>query len=459
MPGPPSREHANADKDDPQVSYGRNYTLGIASGAIGTISFDFLHAELILAGLIYALTGSTALVALVTVISKGGILAPQLLVGTRLEHRPWKRPYYIGVAVVRVTAMAGMIASIPLMGMSVNAWTLSLFFGAYLLVALATGAGYVIFMDMVGRMIPTGRIGSFIGLRQFLGGALSIVLGYVLVQPVLTKVSVPSNYFVLAVIGGVAAIMHATLFGLCREPAGPSARKATTLGESLRRGFKWLRRDRNYRIFMGLRVLFRVNYLSLAFFIPYGSDRLAIRRYAPGSAEDVASLGILGGIMIATFKLSRTLFSAIWGRVADRRGYRPCLVGAGACFLLAPALALLAPALRTTFAVRVPFVPVDLDLPLCVYFSALLVLGAAFQGTIIGSNRFLIANAPPHRRISYVGFLNTVTCPLTLLPLAGAWLADAIGKGGLGVLFGIILAAGAGYLLLAMRMGRTDRSV
>ena len=61
----------------------------------------------------------------------------------------------------------------------------------------------------------------------------------------------------------------------------------------------------------------------------------------------------------------------------------------------------------------------------------------------------MVVTAPEHRRISYVAFLNTVTSPLTLLPLAGAWLAEAAGTW---TVFLVVAAAGALLLAAALRM-------
>lgn len=431
--------------DDPPGTARRNYRLAVASGAFGTAGFDCIHPELILVGLVLALTGSVTLAALVTVISKAGILAPQLLVGTRLEHRHWKRPYFVGFAVLRLAALAAMAVAIAMLGRGVTPWRLTLFFGAYLASCLCMGSGYVVFMDIVGRMIPTGRVGTFIGMRHFAGGAASVVIGLAVIQPVLAHIPTPTNYLVLACLGVALGAVHTVLFGLCREPVSTPATSSTTLGQSLRRGFGWLKTDRNYRIFLALRVTFRINYLGLAFFIPYGKELAAER--------DPAAIAILGGIMVAVHKVCRTFSSLVWGRLADGRGYRSCLVAAGVFFTVAPALALLAPHLPRGFAVAIPGTGATLDLPLAVYLLGLGTLGAAFQGLIVGGNRFLITSAPPHRRISYVGFLNTVTVPLTLLPLAAAALAGTLG---LTVLFALILVGGLTYVLLALRMREND---
>jgi len=419
----------------------RNRRLGVAAGAIGGLGQAFVHPELIIAGLIYALTGSPALVALVTIISKAGALAPQLWASSHLEHRPRKMPSFVLVTVVRSVGFAGLLAAMWLLTRQVAAVPLALFFAAYLLTCVCGGTGHVIFMDMVGRMIPTQRLGSFFGARYLLGSMLAILAGVAIIQPVLGRVELPVNYLLLAAVGGLLAIADMTVFARCREEDGPRAEQRTTLRESLQRGMRWLRTDHNYRMYFWGRIAFRINYLGLAFFIPYGTERL---RY-----EGRGGLAVLGGVMVATMQLSRLAASVIWGRAADRRGFRACLIGGGVCFFLAPSLALLAPILPPAFQVPIPGAAGTLDLPLTVYLLALVVLGLGFQGNMLGGNHFIVSSAPPHRRASYLGFLNTVTSPLTLLPLAGAALAA---KAGMSAVFGLAVIGGLVSLLSALRM-------
>jgi hypothetical protein len=119
-------------------------------------------------------------------------------------------------------------------------------------------------------------------------------------------------------------------------------------------------------------------------------------------------------------------------------------------------LALTAPRLPPAYALPMPGTKIALDLPLTVYVLALVALGAGMQASIIGGSRFLIRNAPPHRRISYVGFMNTITSPLALLPLLGAWVANTYGMTALfgGILSGGVLGVAAA---LYMRPERTDQ--
>ena len=442
--GPSSTVHAR-----------RNFVLGALSRAIGTTAYDFIHPDLIVAGLIYTLTlpvfgrgWALALVAVVSMINKGGSLLPQLYVSSRLEHHARKRPFYLLLMGVRLFGAVTLLVAIHLLATRVDALALGLFLAAFLIISFCWGAGHIVTLDMVGRMIPFGQMGSFFGIRDFLGGLFSLVAGMAVVQPILSRGgeardgAVAANYFWLAVIGTVLAAVSMSLFAMCREGAGPRAKRRTTVGESLLRGWRWLKRNPDYRAYLWLRIAFRFNYLAMTFFIPYGEQKLR-------SSGDVAGIALLGGVMVATFKLSRLASSAVWGWMADARGDRAVLIGAGVGFALAPALALVAPVLPEAFRLPIPMTRTHLDLPLLVYLAALVGIGAAFQASIIGGNRFLVGRAPPRRRLSYVGFLNTVTSPLTLLPLAAAGVA---GYFGMTTLFAAIVVGGLLYLFWAVRM-------
>lgn len=446
-------EQPSVDLDDPnppQLDTGqaeRNYVLGIFSGAIGTLTFAFQHPEMIIGGLIYALTENFYLVAMVTVISKIGVLGPQLLAGG-LENRPRKRPYYLGLVIARMLAQAIMLLALWQFTRERTLDAIVVFFGAYLISCACMGASYAVFMDMAGRMIPDGRIGSYFGTRHSLGGLLALICSIAVIHPVLNmqRLALPARSLILLVIGAVLGGIGAALFLACREQPGPVARERPTLLESLRRGFDWLRHDREYRSYFYQRLAFRVCYLGLVFFIPHGKKTLA-------QATDAASIFMLGGILVATLTLSRSLASLLWGMQADRRGYRRCLIWGGTLFMVAPVLALLAMKTPETFAVPIPLTTLHLDLPMLVYLVALAALGTALQATVVGGNRFVVVTAPEHRRISYVGFLNTITSPLTLLPFAAAWLA---GKCGTQAVFVVVIVGGALHLIAALRMSPVD---
>jgi MFS family permease len=269
-----------------------------------------------------------------------------------------------------------------------------------------------------------------------------VIIGLKVIQGILYNVPAPDSYLVLAIIGSILMVAEMVCFSFCREEDGPAAKTQTTWGQSLRRGWGWLRNNRDYRMYFWQRISFRINYLSLALFIPYGRTQLK-------NVCSIADVAILGGVLVATLKASRVVGALVWGRLADWRGYRPCFVASGVFFIVAPALALLAPRLPVCFSVSVPLLTAPLNLPLGVYLVALVAIGLGSQAQMIAGNHFRITTAPPRRRVSYAGFLNTITSPLTLLPLAGAYLAEAAGPA---VLFGLLVASGGFALIVALRM-------
>jgi MFS family permease len=425
----------------------RNATLGVLNGIIGNIAQDFLHAEIILAGLVLILTKSWFMAALVPMIQKFGALGPQMLIGRYVEHLPRKRPYFVSMIVLRTVGHIVMVLSLWWVATGGGMQALLLFLGSYFFACVSAGAGHVVSLDMIGRMIPTGRIGIFLGLQSFLGSAAAVVVGLCVIQPILywNALTEPYRYLILVIAGSVLMIGAMCMFSLCREEDGPTARSQTTWGESLRRGWRWLRENRDYRLYLWQRVAFRVNCLSLVFFVPYGQDRLR-------TLCNLTDLAILGGLFVATLKASRIVGGIFWGHLADRRGYRACFIGAGVFFALAPALAMLAPQLPIVFDIRVPFLSTPLNLPLLVYLLALVTIGMAHQAQIIAGNHFRVTTAPPHRRVSYAGFANTITVPLTLLPLAGATLKKSASAE---VLFSLLVAGGLFALVMALPMSKT----
>lgn len=423
-----------------------NYRLGVAAGAFAGMARNFLNPELILVGLVYLLTDSAVLAALIPVISKLGILAPQLFISTFIEDAPRRKPHFLLATMVRGSAMVGLAGSIWLLTRQVSTVTLAVFYLAYVALCVSSAGAGVVFSDMVGRLIPPDRVGSFFGARRLVGGGLGVLAGILVIQPILNRVEVPDSYLILAVLGAVFGIVDMWIWCRTREEPGPSAGENSAFGEALRRGAGWLRKDHNYRCYLLSRIAFRVNYLGLAFFIPYGSERLAY--------EEPGGVAILGGLMVATLKASSILGAVLWGKVSDTFGSKAGLFGSGLLLVSAPVLALAAPRLPGVFAFTPPGVEGAFDLPMCVFLVALACMGTGLSGTATSGKRFLITNAPAERRPSYVGFLNTVTSPLALLPLAGAFVAELVG---MDALFMVVVAGGLLSVLAAVLM-RWDRT-
>jgi len=415
----------------------RNYVLGVVNGALTRAGLAFVHPHLVLSAFVYSQTKSNLLVGLLAACACAGKMMPQLYVSSLIEHRSRKKPFYIASAVVRMVALATTGAMIYLTGPDSRNWTLPLFFIALVVYWFAQGSGSVPFIDIVGQTITSSRLGSFFAQRGLFGAILALIGGFLVIQPIIAHIPCPLSY---AVLTGFATIILGTawvMFMLTEEPGNSSPPRERNFRQTLRGGVRMLRDNVNYRRLLVIRILARVNILTLAFYVPYGVERLG-------------AVG-LSGLFIGFISISQLTSNLVWGRVSDTKGNRQCLTWAGILFTVSPAAALVAPHLPEAFHWTVPAVPIGVDLPLCVFLAALCCFGWATQANMVGNNAYLIESAPPDRRPSYVAFLNTLTFPMMLLPAVAGALVSQITIG-LDILFAAVVLSGLLSLVSALRL-------
>jgi hypothetical protein len=306
--------------------------------------------------------------------------------------------------------LLAMSATMFVSGRTDGRWVMWLFFAAYFLFRTGQGAGRVPFFDLVGQSVAPERLGGFFARRSFFGEVLNIGCAFVVVQWIIANVPAPANYALLALIATVLMGSGWTMWCLAKEQKNEDPPQKRSFAQAAASGVRTLKRDHNYRVLVVMRLLMRFNFLAMAFFVPYGVDRLG-------------AVG-MGGIYVGVRSLSRVVSSLLWGKVSDEKGNRICLVGAGLLFAVCPILALGAPGLPEVFRLSVPGLPVPLDLPLCVYLLALCIFGFALQANMIARNAFVLEIAPAHRRPTYIAFMETMAFPLTVVPMIVGALVD-----------------------------------
>jgi MFS family permease len=416
----------------------RNYVLTVMNGAMGYLADSFVNPQLILAGFLYLLTKSTAMVGLLMIIDTAGQMWPQLFVSRYIEHWPRKLPTYIAATGVRVAGLLTLLASMVFMAAwGTSPWMLYLFFIGRLIHRSGEGCANVVFLDIIGQSIDEKRRGRLFASRGFYGDALAMAAGPLLVQPILKHYPAPSNYLLLSTIGVSVWIVGWSIFSFIRERPKENPLPERTLKEVLVDGMELLRSDLMYRRLLVYRVLVRVATLTLVFYVPFGTDRL-------GAAE-------MGGVFVGLLGASRLISAPVWGRLCDRLGSRFCLTGASVCYILAPMLALLAAHLPHGFTLALPLHLAPLTLPLAVFLLALVMFGLGQRADFIADSSFLLDHAPAERRCSYQAFLAMVTFPMTFLPGLAGYLADQPWCG-LEPLFIAIAVICVGMLLASLRL-------
>jgi hypothetical protein len=89
------------------------------------------------------------------------------------------------------------------------------------------------------------------------------------------------------------------------------------------------------------------------------------------------------------------------------------------------------------------------------YILALAMYGFGIKAVIIGGQRFLITAAPRENRPSYVGFVNTLTSPLTLLPLLAGVAVEVVG---MDLIFAVAAAGGFWITFSGLKMSAEQRT-
>ncbi|MEX0653725.1 MAG: hypothetical protein WD534_12175 [Phycisphaeraceae bacterium] len=419
----------------------RNERLLLAAGTLDRLGNVMFNPELILAGLVLAVTGSATLAVLVSVIHRFALTIPQMFAGPLTEHRDTRRP-----AVAQLTAARGVTAvllliAIAWLGAEAGPAALVLFFVAYTAMVVASGMKVAVSTDLIGRSVAAGRSGRLFGQRLFLGGIASVIASFLVIQPLLGRLPLPVNYVSVGAIGTVVLVGSGLLMLRCHEFERSRSRQRTGVIESFRRGMRWVRRDRNYKRFVAVRACSRVTFVALALFLPYGQARFQI--------SGAAAIAGMAGVMVGVRQGAELLSSIGWGRLADWLDYRYCMAGSGACFIGGVGLALAAPHLPVGFAIPMGVTETQLTLPLTVFLLALSLLAAGMQANIVSDLNFVMHNAPGRRRGTYFAFVSAATSPLALVPLLAAWLAEYAGYA---IPLAIAAAAALGVIACAAGM-------
>ena len=415
----------------------RNYALGIVNGTLSRLGMGFIHPYLVLSAFVYEQTKSNVLVGLVVTLSTAGLMWPQLYISSRIEHLPRKRPFYIFSTVLRIVTLGIVVATMFLAGSVDSSWILAPFFVAYFVYRTGQGCGNPVFLDLVGQSVAPTRLGSFFAYRGLLGGGLSFVAGFVVLQPILDAIPSPTNYAVLGAIAFVIMSCGWTAFAFVHEPKDRAPPKRRSFRQTAADGGALVWRDTNYRLLLSIRILLRFDLLALAFYVPYGVERLGAEK--------------MSGVFVGCMAVSRLASSLIWGKISDRKGNRLCLICSAVLLTLSPATALVASRLPALFQWALPFASAPLDLPITVYILALCMVGFGLEAAVIGLNAFMLESAPPERRPSYIAFVNTVSFPFTFLPaLAGLLVGSNVRR--LDVLLAIVCVSGVLTLWAVWRL-------
>jgi MFS family permease len=281
---------------------------------------------------------------------------------------------------------------------------LVVFFILYAVNNLTAGFSGTPFMDIVAKTIPVERRGSYFGGRDLWGALTAIAAGYfisILLNPDLAP-PFPTNFALIFLFAGAAALTGLGAFSLVTEPAETSSVKSITFLEQVRAARHLVRGNPVYRRFLLTRIVIAISDIATPFYAIYATRLLNI------PAETI-------GVYIGISTVAGLIANPLWSRTSDRHGNRILLVGAASCLLALPPLALLFGFLPSSPALALPF------------GLLFLLNGIARPAANIAYPSYLLEIAPAPERPLYISFTNTMLGLATLVPIIGGTLLDLFG--------------------------------
>jgi MFS family permease len=388
----------------------RNFFLIVMNGFLTVGAIALFDPSTVIPALITHLGGSAMLVGMIAALNNIGWVLPQVFVANWVEPKPKKLFVYRWGAIPRIGSLMVLVALMWHYRNSVPPWFVYCVLGLLFLHWLSTGFQSVGWYDVLGKTVYSARRPMLFAYRRTGMGIFALVSGLVVMWTLGEKsgLAFPTNYAFLLVL--MIIFMTIGIFSYCivKEPADsdiPHERKP--LIQFLKRGPRFLREDRNYRLLILGQLSFILSIMVAPFLVPYLMKEAAM---------DASVIGILMALAVS----GELVANLIWGRIGSRKGNRAVLVAASRLIVALP--------LSAIVAILLPKVVLfGVDVRIALVAVGLIVSRAAGSGIGIGQINYLLDIAPRAIRPSYISFMNTFCMVFWLIPVAAGSIIDRTG--------------------------------
>ena len=372
----------------------RNFAANLAHGMLGMTGFRLMSAPTFVPAYIYMLSGSKVAVGLALGAQFIGMALSSIWGATLIEHRNH---------VMRVVYSVGWLMRLQILGLALSAFLLS---GSWALgtacIFLALfgffgGMQGVTFSVLMSKVIPVNQRGRLTGMRNFLGGLTASGVAYLGGEYLVGSNAFGSGYGSTFMLAFVLTSVGISALTFVREPKSLSVRAApSSLRQRLTEVPALLRADLHYRRFFFARALAALGTSAVPFYILHVGNFVSLS----GAALGYFSLAFL---------LSQTISNLLWGKIADRRGYRLVFmlsvgVWSGATLLLI------------------------LGATMPAFILAFCGLGAGFGGYQVASQNFVLEFGKAHELPMLIAVSDTAShLMMAFGPLLGGLIATQLG--------------------------------
>jgi MFS family permease len=386
---------------DPDIvrHFRRNFFANGLDMVSWLLGMSFMSISAIMPVYVRHLTDSPLIFGLIPALTDFGWFAPQLFLAPYVERLPRKYPWVMVLgAIERVPYLVLPLAVIVLDGLSSNA---AIIVFMLLWTWKAFGSGFVAtpWQEMLAKVIPVSNRGRFFGLANLTGQLLGVG-GSALAVAILASLAYPYNFALSFAIGAVGIWASYGFIALTREPAQPAATHSQRINREYgRRLMSILRRDVNFRTYLGSRWLAYFGNMAVGFIAVYAVEQFHL-------PDSVAA--IYTGILYA----SSVVGYGLGGALGDRLGHRRVMQLAGVMWIAALGTMLLVTITQATWLLYVVFA----------------LLGFSNAVGVVSDFNLAMEFGPEAERPTYVGLARTSTGPALLIaPLIGGLIAQSIG--------------------------------
>ncbi len=311
--------------------YRFNFFVNTMDGAFFGLALGFASFLTIIPLFLNRLTSSAILIGLVPAIHSVGWQLPQLFIAHRVSKMRRCLPMVLQMTIHE---------RLPFLGMAIIAWflpsigpkiALVLTFAMLIWQGLGGGFSATPWQSMIGKIIPARDRGFFFG---FQAAAMNLLLSVSAIAAgfLLQSDDSPRGFALCFFLASLALIVSYIFIALTREPESPPSAEETSQNAFWKASWAILRRDRNFRWFLVVRLLSQLSVMAFSFYTVY-----AVRSHNMSDA--------VAGLMMGVFTVGQIIANPIMGRLGDRWSH-PSVMKIGALAASSSALvAWLAPGL------------------------------------------------------------------------------------------------------------------
>ncbi len=294
-----------------QADLPRNFAIHLVHGLLGQTGFRLLNTPTFVPAFILLLSGgSEFMVGLALALFSLGSAITPLLSASLIGHRDRVLPvgFWTGGS-MRVAVLGLALSGLLLTGES----ALYAAIASLALFGLFAGMQAVVFQVLLAKVIPVNNRGKLMGLRNFLAGITTAIVAWYGGNYLLGDPPTATGYGWMFMLSFVLTATGLLMLALVREPRPPTVAEQQSFLQHLRGMPGFLKAEPQFARYVYARALTTMGRMALPFYILYAGENIGL------SGQTLANLTI-------AFTVAATVSNLGWGMLADRQGFRLCLL-------------------------------------------------------------------------------------------------------------------------------------